>query len=79
MNVILDTPLSNEEIDEIDAFLLSDATPDDCMDIVTIDGFLTALVIPNWCRLAYGSRSSGAASGSPFSSLWHRPSASSAY
>jgi len=45
MNVILNTPLSNEEIDELDAFLMSDATPDDCMDIVTLDGFLTALVI----------------------------------
>ncbi len=45
MNVIPDTPLSNEEIGELDAFLMSDATPDDCMDIVTLDGFLTALAI----------------------------------
>lgn len=43
--MILDTPLSNEEIDELNAFLMSEATPDDCMDIVTLDGFLTALVI----------------------------------
>ncbi len=45
MNLILDTPLSNEEIHELDAFLISGATPDDCMDIVTLDGFLTALAI----------------------------------
>jgi uncharacterized protein len=57
MNVILDTPLSNEEIDELDAFLMSDGTPDNCMSIVTLDGFLTALVSdPSWCRRAYGCR-----------------------
>jgi uncharacterized protein len=45
MDVIPDSPLSNEEIHELDAFLMSDATPDECMDIVTLDGFLTALAI----------------------------------
>jgi uncharacterized protein len=45
MDVIPDTPLSNEEIHELDIFLMSDATPDECMDIVALDGFLTALAI----------------------------------
>ncbi len=43
--MILDTPLSPKEIDELNAFLMSDATPEDCMHIVTLDGFLTALAI----------------------------------
>ncbi|MFZ1888486.1 MAG: UPF0149 family protein [Candidatus Binataceae bacterium] len=57
----LDAALSDHEIDELDAFLLSDATPDDCMDIVTLDGFLTALVIGTglvppsvWLPLVWG-------------------------
>ncbi len=41
----LDEPLSDQEIEELDEFLMSDATPDGSMDIVTLDGFLTALVI----------------------------------
>jgi hypothetical protein len=45
MNLIPDRPPSEEEIGELDVFLMSDATPDDCMDIVALDGFLTALVI----------------------------------
>lgn len=43
----LDAALSVHEINELDAFLRSDATPDDCMDVVTLDGFLTALAIGN--------------------------------
>jgi uncharacterized protein len=43
--VIPETPLSHEEIRELDVFLMSDATPDECMDIVTLDGFLSALAI----------------------------------
>jgi hypothetical protein len=42
--MILETPLSDAEIGELDAFLMSDATHDKCMDIVTLDGFLTALL-----------------------------------
>lgn len=38
-------PLSDAEFDELDEFLVSDATPDDCMDISMLDGFLTAIVI----------------------------------
>jgi len=41
----LNEPLSDQEITELDEFLMSDATPEDCMDIVTLDGFLTSLVI----------------------------------
>jgi uncharacterized protein len=43
--MILEAPLSDAEIDELDAFLISDATSDECMDIITLDGFLTALVV----------------------------------
>lgn len=44
----LRTPLSENEFKLLDDFLMSDATPDDCMDIATLDGFLTALAIgPN--------------------------------
>jgi len=43
-----DQPISDEELDELDQFLMSDATPEECMDIAMLDGFLTALVIgPN--------------------------------
>jgi uncharacterized protein len=45
MNLIPNTPLSDDEIGELAIFLMSDATPGDCMDIVALDGFLTALVI----------------------------------
>ena len=37
--------LSSAEIEEFDDFLMSDATPEECMDIVTLDGFLTAIVV----------------------------------
>jgi uncharacterized protein len=43
--MILESPLSEAEIGELDAFLTSEATSDECMDIGTLDGFLTALVI----------------------------------
>jgi uncharacterized protein len=41
----LNEPLADREITELDEFLMSDATPEECMDIVTLDGFLTALMI----------------------------------
>jgi uncharacterized protein len=48
MTMIPDLPLSDAEIDELDAFLLSDDTPEECMDIAMLDGFFTALAIgPN--------------------------------
>jgi uncharacterized protein len=38
-------PLSDEEIDELDQFLLSDAVSDDAMLLDMLDGYLTAIVI----------------------------------
>jgi len=40
-----DVVLSEDELDELQDFLLSEATPDECMDLAMLDGFLTALVI----------------------------------
>lgn len=40
----LQVPLSGKELDELEAFLVSEATPQDCMDLETLDGFLTAIV-----------------------------------
>ncbi len=40
----LASPLSAAELDELEAFLTSDATPEDCMDLETLDGFLTCIV-----------------------------------
>ncbi len=39
------TPLNSAEIKELAEFLTSDETPEECMDISTLDGFLTGLVI----------------------------------
>jgi uncharacterized protein len=41
----LDKPLSEAELDELDRFLTSDATPARCMDLSMLEGFLTALAI----------------------------------
>jgi len=38
-------PLSSAEINELAEFLTSDKTPEECMDISMLDGFLTGLVI----------------------------------
>jgi uncharacterized protein len=44
----LQAPLTDAEYDEIDQFLMSDVTPEACMDISMLDGFFTALLIgPN--------------------------------
>src|SRR5574337_1893394 len=40
----LDEPLQDPELDELEAFLASDAVPKDCMDLEMLDGFLTAIV-----------------------------------
>lgn len=37
--------LSDTEIDELDDFLMSDDTPDNCMDISALDGFMAAIVL----------------------------------
>jgi len=40
--------LTDDELDQLEQFLMSDDTPEECMDIAMLDGFLTALLIgPN--------------------------------
>ena len=41
----LSTPLSDEELDELDQFLLSEAVSDEAMTLDTLDGYLTAIVV----------------------------------
>jgi uncharacterized protein len=55
-------PLSDEEMDELDSFLLSEATSDDAMMLDCLDGFLTAIVsgpvmiMPSvWMPMVWGS------------------------
>jgi uncharacterized protein len=38
-------PPSEDELDELDAFLISEAVPENTMDISTLDGFLAAIVL----------------------------------
>lgn len=40
----LDEPLSDAELDELEAFLSSDAVPQDCMDLEMLDGYLCAII-----------------------------------
>jgi uncharacterized protein len=42
--VPLDMPLNEAELDELEAFLMSDAVSEDCMGLEMLDGFLTACV-----------------------------------
>lgn len=37
--------ISNEELEQLDAYLMSDATPEETMDLEMLDGFLVALAI----------------------------------
>ncbi len=41
---VVDEPLTDAELDELEAFLASDAVPQDCMDLEMLDGYLTAIV-----------------------------------
>ncbi len=41
----LDQPLNEKEFNELDQFLLSDASPEDAMTMDTLHGFLTAIAI----------------------------------
>ena len=59
----LDQPLSDEEFDELDDFLLSDRCAEDAMTMDTLHGFLTALVIgpqeilmAEWLPRVWGSK-----------------------
>lgn len=60
----LTSPLSDEEYEDLNDFLMSDATGEDSMDISMLDGFLTAIVsgpkmIPpsQWLPLVWGQDS----------------------
>lgn len=61
MNADLNVPLSDEELDELDRFLMSDAVNEEALDISMLDGFLTALAVgPNnlppsrWLPVVWG-------------------------
>jgi uncharacterized protein len=41
---VVDEPLTDGELDELESFLASDAVPQDCMDLEMLDGYLTAIV-----------------------------------
>jgi hypothetical protein len=43
---ILQEPLSAREIRQLDRFLLSDESPEETMDVSTLDGFLCAVLCP---------------------------------
>jgi uncharacterized protein len=45
MTAKLSTPLSDEELEELDQFMMSEAVSDDAMVLDTLDGYLTAIVI----------------------------------
>jgi uncharacterized protein len=42
---LADQMLSEDELEELDDFLLSDEMPENCMDVFTLDGFLAAIVL----------------------------------
>ena len=51
------------DLDALDAFLLSDRTPENCMGLSDLDGFLTAIVIgpeliapSEWLPIIWGRR-----------------------
>ena len=61
---LLTQPLSDEEFGKLDALLLSDDLSEECMDAVTLEGFLTAIAIgpmevtpEQWLPHVFGSDS----------------------
>ena len=53
--------LTEQELDYLESFLISASTHEDCMDIVTLEGFLTALAIgpidvdiEEWLPMVFG-------------------------
>lgn len=59
-------PLTESELDELDRFLLSSATPEDSMDLEELDGFITGLVCSpvsvgasEWLSLVWGDTEEG--------------------
>ncbi|MDR2709730.1 MAG: YecA family protein [Burkholderiales bacterium] len=58
---LLSMPLTDAEIDELEAFLTSSAVPEDCMNLEMLDGYLTAtisspqMLMPSeWLPLVWG-------------------------
>ncbi len=43
--MLLDIPLSISEVRELEEFLASDAAPESCMDVATLHGFFTAIIV----------------------------------
>ena len=74
--IALNEPLSDQEIAELDEFLMSDATPGERMIIVELDGFfdLVGDLDRRWFRRACGSGPSGAARRSRSSNRRHNRS-----
>ena len=73
-------PLSEEEIDELDDFLMSDAVSDETMMLDQLDCYLTAIIIgpttvrmQDWLPGIWGPGRNMR----PNSKSWSRPSASS--
>jgi uncharacterized protein len=59
-------PLTESELDELDRFLMSSATPEDAMDLEELDGYLTGLACgpqpvpsPDWLWLVWGDTAEG--------------------
>ena len=59
-------PLTESELDELDRFLMSSATPEDAMDLEELDGYLTGLVCgpqpvpsPDWLWPIWGDTDQG--------------------
>ncbi|MBY0437094.1 MAG: UPF0149 family protein [Burkholderiales bacterium] len=59
-------PLTESELDELDRFLLSSATPEDSMDLEELDGFIAGLVCSpvavgasEWLSLIWGDTEDG--------------------
>jgi uncharacterized protein len=59
-------PLTESELDELDRFLMSSATPEDAMDLEELDGYLTGLACgpqpvpsPDWLWPVWGDTEDG--------------------
>ena len=77
MTAKLSIPLSDEELEELDQFLMSEAVSDEAMVLDTLDGYLTAIVIgPATIPPADGCRASGVRTKTmrPSMNQWNRRS-----
>ena len=61
---LLTAPLSEEEIDELDDFLMLDAVTDEAMMLDQLDGYLTAIIIgPTTLRMQDWPQAAGGQGG----------------